>query len=114
MRNNSIDVTPSAQRFDVVSAIMDYESGNMTEEDAIEFFQHLLDTGTIYSLQGSYQRTAQSLLDAGLIVRRTQSNQARQNARERAKRITSARVKVSPIPACVNGGPLACATEEVK
>jgi phage antirepressor YoqD-like protein len=52
---------------DTVSQIMAYESGEMEEPEMIAFFQFLLDSGMIYSLQGSYQRTAQQLLDAGLI-----------------------------------------------
>jgi phage antirepressor YoqD-like protein len=52
---------------DTVSQIMAYENGEMEEPEMIAFFQFLLDSGMIYSLQGSYQRTAQQLLDAGLI-----------------------------------------------
>ena len=52
---------------DTVSQIMAYESGEMEQAEMIAFFQFLLDSGMIYSLQGSYQRTAQQLLDAGLI-----------------------------------------------
>jgi len=51
----------------VVDKIMDYESGQMSEEEMIEFFQELVDTGIISSLQGSYQRTAMGLYQAGLI-----------------------------------------------
>ena len=52
---------------DTVSQIMAYENGEMEEPEMIAFFQFLLDSGMIYSLQGSYQRTAQQLIDAGLI-----------------------------------------------
>jgi phage antirepressor YoqD-like protein len=52
---------------DTVSQIMAYESGEMEEPEMIAFFQFLLDSGMIYSLQGSYQRTAQQLIEAGLI-----------------------------------------------
>ena len=52
---------------DIVGKIIEYETGTMTEEAEVEFFQELLDTGTIHHLQGSYQRMAQTLLDAGLI-----------------------------------------------
>ncbi len=52
---------------DTVSQIMAYENGEMEQPEMIAFFQFLLDSGMIYSLQGSYQRTAQQLIDAGLI-----------------------------------------------
>ena len=59
---------------DTVSQIMAYESGEMEQPEMIAFFQFLLDSGMIYSLQGSYQRTAQQLLDAGLIEQPKQRN----------------------------------------
>jgi phage antirepressor YoqD-like protein len=52
---------------DTVGQIMAYENGEMEESEMIAFFQFLLDSGMIYSLQGSYQRTAQQLINAGLI-----------------------------------------------
>mgnify|MGYP004348509279 CR=1 FL=1 len=52
---------------DMVAEIMRYESGEMTVEEVVEFFQRLLTTGAVYHLQGSYQRTAQSLIEQGLI-----------------------------------------------
>jgi len=54
---------------DVVNQIMAYEQGDMDDEEVIDFFQTLLDTRIIYSLQGSYQRHAQALLEAGYIER---------------------------------------------
>lgn len=47
---------------DIVNKIMVYEAGMMEEEEAIAFFQELLDTGKIQHLQGSYQRTMLRLL----------------------------------------------------
>ena len=44
-----------------------YESGQMTEEEAINFFQDLVDSGIIWQLQGSYQREAVRLLNARVI-----------------------------------------------
>lgn len=51
----------------IVSKIMDYESGEMDEEQVVEFFQELIDTKIIYQLQGSYQRAAQDLINAGVV-----------------------------------------------
>lgn len=53
--------------FDTVGGIIAFESGELDEDETIELFQHLLTSGTIYHLQGCYQRTAQNLIDAGLI-----------------------------------------------
>lgn len=50
-----------------IDKIIAYESGEMDEDEMIEFFQELVSTGDINHLQGSYSRQAQSLIDAGLI-----------------------------------------------
>ena len=55
------------QDLDIVTKIMEYESGGMNETEVIEFFQHLLDENIISAMQGSYQRTASELLEAGYI-----------------------------------------------
>lgn len=58
-------------KFDNFNSIVDkmnsYEMGDMNEEEAAEFFQELLDRRLLDSLQGSYQRTAASLLELGHI-----------------------------------------------
>lgn len=51
---------------DLVGKIMEYEEGEMEEDDAIEFFQELIDSGLAWQLQGSYGRTAASLIEAGV------------------------------------------------
>ena len=51
---------------DLVSQIMDYESDQMEEEEAIKFFQDLIDSGLAWQLQGAYGRTARDLIEAGL------------------------------------------------
>jgi hypothetical protein len=50
---------------DVVDFIIDFESGTLCDDEIIEGFQMLINTGTINNLQGSYQRTAQQLIDQG-------------------------------------------------
>lgn len=49
--------------------IMKWEDGQCSPEEEIAGFQNLLDTGTIYSLQGMYGRRAQELIDAGELHR---------------------------------------------
>lgn len=51
---------------DLVSEIMEYEDGAMTEEDMITFFQKLIDNGMAWTLQGHYGRTASALIEAGV------------------------------------------------
>jgi hypothetical protein len=50
---------------DLVGQIIDYESGTMDQEEAVRFFQGLIDSGMAWTLQGSYGRTAKALIDAG-------------------------------------------------
>ena len=53
---------------DIVSKIMDFESGEMTKtEEVVDFFQELGDTGMIFHLQGHYHRLFNQLADAGLV-----------------------------------------------
>jgi hypothetical protein len=56
-----------AQHYDVVEAIMAYEQGSLDKDETVQLFQHLVDDGTIYHLQGSYQHAAEELYQAGLI-----------------------------------------------
>jgi hypothetical protein len=55
------------ESFDLVSNIIAFESGELEENEIIELFQHLVNTGLAWSLQGSYGRTASALIDAGLV-----------------------------------------------
>lgn len=54
---------------DQVSQIMAYESGELDEEATIELFQHLIDTGLAWQLQGSYGRAAARLIEDGVCTR---------------------------------------------
>lgn len=51
----------------LVDKMMDYESGALSEQDTIRFFQELVDKGMAFILQGSYGRTASALIQAGLV-----------------------------------------------
>lgn len=53
--------------FDEVAFIIALEGGaDLTEAEIVEGFQHLIDNGHAWTLQGFYGRSAQRLIDAGL------------------------------------------------
>ena len=52
---------------DLTSRIIAYESGELSEDEAIALFQKLVDTGLAWQLQGSYGRFARDLITAGLV-----------------------------------------------
>ena len=51
-----------------VDQIMKYEDGLMEWDEVVDFFQELLDSGFIMHLKCHYQRTAQTLINAGQIA----------------------------------------------
>jgi len=48
-----------------IDQIMDYENGELDDEQSVELFQQLIDSGLAWQLQGSYGRTAVALIQAG-------------------------------------------------
>ncbi len=50
---------------DSVDRIIAYESGELPDDEMIELFQELIDSGEIWRLQGHYGRQAQALIMAG-------------------------------------------------
>ena len=47
--------------------IVEFEEGNLNEEDTINLFQQIYDTKAYTWLQGFYGRTLRDLINAGLI-----------------------------------------------
>jgi hypothetical protein len=51
-----------------VDMLMKYEQDDLTTDEIIDLFQHLINTGLIYNMQGHYQRNASKMIQAGLII----------------------------------------------
>lgn len=53
---------------DTFSDIIAYEQGELTEEETIELFQSLVDSGFAWKLKGHYGRMAMNFIEAGFVV----------------------------------------------
>ena len=50
-----------------IDELIRYEAGELDEEELIDLFQRLVDSGLVWTLQGHYGRTAKQLIEAGVI-----------------------------------------------
>ena len=50
-----------------VTDVIAFEEGEMSQEEAVEFMAALVKSGMAWQLQGFYGRTANSMIEAGLI-----------------------------------------------
>ena len=57
----------------MIEKIIDFENGNMTEEETIEFFQGIIDSGLVWDLQGFYGRMATNLIEEGVCTPQTET-----------------------------------------
>jgi len=55
--------------YDACAAIEGFDGEEHTEDEIIEAFQLLIDTGAAWTLQGFYGRTAANLIEQGLCTR---------------------------------------------
>ena len=53
----------------IVDKLIAYEMGELTDEETVSLFRHLVKTGQAFSLQGHYGRTASALIREGKIRR---------------------------------------------
>lgn len=60
----------TADRFDTVGFIMSYEAGELEQDQVVAGFQHLIDSGLAWTLQGHYARMAARLIEDGQCVAR--------------------------------------------
>ena len=56
----------AAKKFDSLAFIMDFEGGELTQDELVAGFQELIDSGLAWRLQGVYGRTANRLIEMGL------------------------------------------------
>ena len=66
---NAIKEQLPAPAYDIMGGILAFEDGSLDREGTIELFQHLVDSGLAWQLQGHYGRSAQDLIDAGEVTR---------------------------------------------
>jgi hypothetical protein len=52
--------------YEAISIIETDNPDDVTEEDIIAAFQHLIDNGVAWTLQGSYGRAAKALIERGI------------------------------------------------
>lgn len=61
---------PVKALYDTTGNILAFESGELDEAGVVELFQHLIDSGLAWQLQGCYGRQAKALINAGLCTPR--------------------------------------------
>lgn len=59
--------TEKAKKRDILDMIMDFESGELSDNEILELFSELIKTGKLKDLQGMYQRMASDLIKQGYL-----------------------------------------------
>lgn len=56
----------TTKKFDVVDFVIGFEGGMISESEIVEGFQHMINDGIVWGLQGMYGRMANNLIEAGV------------------------------------------------
>jgi len=62
------NLSTETEMTNVTNAILDFESGMLSDEEVIDLFQYLVDTNLAWQLQGSYGRMANALVEEGWVT----------------------------------------------
>jgi hypothetical protein len=54
-------------QYDLTGKILDFEMGQLSNDQAIDLFAELIKNGMAWTLQGSYGRSAMNLIESGYI-----------------------------------------------
>jgi len=54
--------------YDITGNIIAYEQGDLDEDGVVTLFQHLVDNGTVWHMQGSMGRAAMDMIRSGECV----------------------------------------------
>lgn len=54
--------------YDTLTKMIEFEQDGLPEDELIELFQHLVDNGMAWSLQGFYGRIAVALIESGDVI----------------------------------------------
>ena len=65
-----------------IDKIMRYEGGEMPEDEEVQFFQELIDSGDVWTLQGHYGRTAMMHINNGMCHKAKVRSKKGKNARK--------------------------------
>jgi len=52
---------------EMINKIIAYENGDLDNQEIIKLFQELLNEGLVWELQGHYGRTAEQMIEEGVI-----------------------------------------------
>ena len=62
-----------------ITELMAFEDGSLDDDQVIDLFQRLVNSGLAWQLQGFYGRTANRLIEQGLVIPRIKPLKARGN-----------------------------------
>ena len=66
-KNKVASKMKKSKPYDSFNDMMSYEDGSLDEKGTKKLFQHLVDSGEAWHLQGSYGRAANDMLESGFI-----------------------------------------------